>query len=355
MKFLFTGKRITGIQLVIPANEVRFEDEIDQYTFSREQSLKLQKVMGFKKHAIVPGEETVSDLAVAGLSQLIEQGAIDKNTFQALIVVSQSPDHFIPPTSNIIQGRLGLASDMLCLDINQGCAGYIIGLLQAFLLLEQASISRVVLVNGDVLSRKVSRQDRNSYPLVGDAVSITIVERDSNAGAVHIDLKMDGTKSNVLQIPAGGFRRFSDNETAILHQDDKGNLRALDHLVMDGTEVFNFVMRDVPPLILDNLAAAGLATDEVDCFAFHQPNKFMLEKLADKLKVPREKMPANIVEEFGNSSGATIPAVLAFNLADRLCREPLTLCLAGFGVGLTWASLCLRTAPLGFCAIQRYA
>jgi len=123
---------------------------------------------------------------------------------------------------------------------------------------------------------------------------------------------------------------------------------------MDGTEVFNFVMRDVPPLILENIADSGLATGDIDYFAFHQPNRFMLEKLADKLKVPREKVPANVVEELGNSSGTTIPAVLAFNLADRLCREPMTLCLAGFGVGLTWASLCLRTAPLRYCRIQRY-
>ncbi len=354
MKLLFQGKRIAGIHVVIPANEVRFEDEIGQYNFSPEQSLKLQKVMGFKKHAIVSGNETVSDLAVAGMTRLIEHGDISKDEIQALIVVSQSPDHFIPPTSNIIQGRLGLSTDMLCLDINQGCAGYIIGLIQAFMLLDQPSISKVVLVNGDVLSRKVSRQDRNSFPLVGDAASITIVERDINAVPVHISLKMDGTKSGILQIPAGGFRRFSDDETAILHQDDKGNLRSLDHLVMDGTEVFNFVMRDVPPLILENIADSGLATGDIDYFAFHQPNRFMLEKLADKLKVPREKVPANIVEELGNSSGTTIPAVLAFNLADRLCREPMTLCLAGFGVGLTWASLCLRTAPLRYCRIQRY-
>ena len=84
----------------------------------------------------------------------------------------------MPATSSLIQGRLGLKQDMLCLDINQACAGFVIGLIQAFMLLEQESINKVVLVNADVLSRKASPKDRNIYPLIGDGAAITIVERD---------------------------------------------------------------------------------------------------------------------------------------------------------------------------------
>lgn len=354
MNLRFRNKRISGILAVVPANEIRFEDEIDQYNFSAEQSLKLQKVMGYKSHAVVPGEETISDLAVYAFEKLFAAGRIARGGIDALLVVTQSPDHFIPPTSNIIQGRLGLPVDMLCYDINQGCAGYLIGLMQAFMLLDQPSIRRVALVNGDVLSRRVSRQDRNSYPLVGDALSVTILENSADAADIFMSLHMDGTKAGALCIPAGGFRCFSSPETAILHEDSKGNLRAADHLVMDGTEVFNFVMRDVPPLVLETLGTAGLTTADIDCFAFHQPNRFMLEKLADKLKVPRERMPANVVENFGNSSGVTIPVVLALNLADRLVGEPLTLCLSGFGVGLTWAAMTLPTKPLDFAILDRY-
>jgi len=86
----------------------------------------------------------VSDLAVAGLEHLFKNDLLHPDEFDALILITQSPDYFMPPTSNVIQGRLNLKHDLLCLDINQGCAGFIIGLMQAFSLLEQESIRKVV-------------------------------------------------------------------------------------------------------------------------------------------------------------------------------------------------------------------
>ncbi len=138
---------------------------------------------------------------------------------------------------------------MLCLDINQACAGFVVGLIQAFLLLEQESIRKVVLINGDVLSRKTSPKDRNIYPLIGDAASITVVERDPEDSVIHANMKMDGTRSEALMIPAGGFRLPSSPETAVLEDVGDNNLRAKDHLRMDGTAIFNFVQVEVPPLI----------------------------------------------------------------------------------------------------------
>jgi 3-oxoacyl-[acyl-carrier-protein] synthase-3 len=255
----------------------------------------------------------------------------------------------MPATSSVIQGRLGLKQDMFCLDINQGCAGFLIGLMQGFLLLDQPSIQRVVLVNADVLSRKVSTKDRNSYPLVGDGASITILERTDDATPIYMNLKMDGTRRDVLRIPAGGMRLPSSPETAVMAEDADGNLRSLDNLVMDGSAVFNFVQVEVPPMIDDLLQTAGKKMDDVDMFLFHQPNRFMLEKLADKMGVPYEKMPANIVEHYGNSSGVTIPLAIAHNLRHRVVGESINACLAGFGVGLTWASMLMRIGPMRFC------
>ena len=102
-------------------------------------------------------------------------------------------------------------------------------------------------------------------------------------------------------------------------------------------------------MIASLLESANRTADDVDFFVFHQPNKFMLEKLADKMGVPYSKMPSNIVEHFGNSSGVTVPMVLTFNLRDRLRSESLRLCLAGFGVGLTWSSMLIDVGPLSFC------
>ena len=348
MDFSFKGKKITGILSILPQKVVTFEEEMGNYSFSESKSLRLKKVMGYNTHRLAAPGQCSSDFCIHGLQYLFDNGLLAKDEIDALLFVSQSPDYFMPPTSNLIQGHFGLKQDMVCLDINQGCAGFEMGLLEAFMLLDQESINKVVLMNADVLSPKVSAHDRNSKPLIGDAAAITIIEKSDDDRPILSSVKMDGSDAKVLMIPAGGFRMPSSLETAVEHADEAGNLRALDHLVMEGDSVFNFVQREVPPMIAHLLDRAGLAPDDVDWYMFHQPNKFMLNKLADKIGIAREKMPANIVENFGNSSGVTVPLNISYNLGDSLERSSARLCMAGFGVGLTWSAILMRVGNLQF-------
>ena len=152
-----------------------------------------------------------------------------------------------------------------------------------------------------------------------------------------------------MKIPAGGMRLPASPETAAMNEDAEGNLRSLDNLVMDGSAVFNFVQVEVPPMIEEILRTAGKTMEDVDAFLFHQPNRFMLEKLASRMKVPLEKMPTNVVEHFGNSSGVTIPVALAYNLRETVTTAGIYACLSGFGVGLTWSSMLMCLGPMRFC------
>jgi 3-oxoacyl-[acyl-carrier-protein] synthase-3 len=349
MNFYYKNKKISGILTILPSNEVTFEDEMGNYNFSEAKSLKLKAAMGFNKKRIVNTGVTGSDLCLHGLTYLIDNNLLKKEEIDALILVTQSPDYIMPPTSNVIQGALGLKSDMLCLDINQGCAGYIVGLMQGFMLLDQLEIKKVVLLNADVLSPKVSKRDRNSNPLIGDAASITILERSDSASPISCTLKMNGQGAFALQIPAGGARLPNSAETAEMVEDANGNFRSKDHLVMKGDEVFNFVQTEVPPLIDEVFKLANITKEEIDYFMFHQPNRFMLQKLADKIGVSRDKMPSNIVENFGNSSGVTIPLAITFNIGNEIENKQFKLCLSGFGVGLTWAAMVLDIGTLAFC------
>jgi 3-oxoacyl-[acyl-carrier-protein] synthase-3 len=354
VNFTFRRKRISGLLTVVPANERSFVEEMKNFNFPEARSLKLKEVMGYDKRRLVESGVCVSDLAVFGLQNLFDLGLLNRDEIDALFLVTQSPDHFMPPTSNIIQGRLGLKQDVFCLDISQGCAGFVIGLIQAFLLLEQDHIRKVVLINADVLSRKASPKDRNIYPLIGDGASITVLERDTEDSVIHANLKMDGSRAEALIIPAGGLRIPSTSETARLEEVGDNNLRAKDHLFMDGAAIFNFVQVEVPPLIESLLARARISMDSVDYFFCHQPNRFMLEKLADKMKIPHDKMPNNVVEHFGNNSGATIPTAITFNLRERLLREKLRVCLAGFGAGLTWSAMLISLGNVDFNTIIEY-
>lgn len=354
MKYTFKNKKITGVLTVLPKNEIHFEDEIGNYNFSEKQSLKLGKVMGYGTRRVVDENTSVSDLCVAGLEYLFNHNKLDKRSIDALILVTQSPDHFLPATSNIISGRIGLGEDVLCLDINQGCAGFEIGLLQAYMLLGLEGVNKVVLLNADVLSKKVSVQDRNSRPLVGDGASITIVENVNDNSQVNVFVKMDGTSAMALQIPAGAFRLPNSPETAVLQEDAAGNFRALDHLVMKGDDVFNFVQTKVPELMQEMFDKMGTNKDTYDYYLFHQPNKFMLEKLAEKVEVPYEKMPNNICGKYGNGSNITVPLNICENLAENTLNSEYRVCLGGFGVGLTWSLIDCKLGKLDFCEIINY-
>jgi 3-oxoacyl-[acyl-carrier-protein] synthase III len=354
MNLKFKNKKITGILTVLPENEIKFDDEIDNYNFSRGQSLKLKLIMGYNKRRVVKEGTTISDLCIFGMNYLFKKNLLKKNEIDAMILVTQSPDHFMPPTSHIIQGKLNLKQDMICMDINQGCSGYITGLNQAFFLLEQDAVNKVVVLNADILSQKVSKKDRNNNPQIGDGASITIVEKDSSSKMIFGKVKVDGKGADVLIIPAGGFKLPSTKETAELKEDKAGNLRSLDHLVMKGDDVFNFVQREIPPMVDELLHKAGRKKDEIDYYMFHQPNKFMLKKLADKMDIPYEKMPNNIVENFGNASGVSLPTAITYNLGEKLLHESFLICMAGYGVGLNWGALLISLEKLTFCDIIYY-
>lgn len=350
MKTIFHNKKITGLLSVVPQTAVRFEDEVDNYNFPAAQTLRLQKVMGYKTHRIVKETTATSDLCCAGLEYILRRKWLEKDEIGGIVVATTSPDHFIPPVSSIIHGKFQLDPEVACVDINQGCVAFFWGILEAFMLLDHMPGKKVVVFAADVLSKKVSKKDRNSYPLIGDGAGIAVVENSETAPDIYATLRNQGDLEGVLRIPAGGSRMPCTPETAVLHDvEGDGNLRALDNLTMQGADVFNFVQAKVPPLIEETLEFAGTAKEDIDWYLFHQPNRFMLRKLAEKLKIPYEKMPMNTVEEFGNSSGACIPVSITCNLSQEMRARRFRCCLSAFGSGLTWGAMVMELGGLDFC------
>lgn len=350
MKTIFRNKKISGLLSVLPATTVKFEDEINNYTFPPKQTLRLQKVMGYKQHAIVKKTTATSDLCLVGLEYILQKGWLKKEEIGGIVVACSYPDHFIPPVSNIIHGKLELSEDVYCVDMSQGCVGFLMAFTQGLMLLDHIKNKKVVVISADVLSKKVSHQDRNSYPLVGDAAGIAVLENCEEENAIFTIIRNNGSMGDALTIPAGGSRMPCNEETAkLIDKDNDGNLRSLDNLTMKGSDVFTFVQTKVPPMIDEVLAYAGVTKDDIAYYLFHQPNKFMLKKLAEKIGVPYEKVPMNVVEEFGNSSGACIPVCATYNIADILKSENHRYCLSAFGSGLTWEAMVMEIGKLDFC------
>ena len=345
----FTGKRISSMLGILPETIGYFDDEVNNYSFPPKQTMRLKKIMGYNQHRLAKEASTVSDFAVYGLRYMLENNWIQRNEIGAVVVVTLCPDHFVPHISNIVQAACALDTDIICMDIPQGCCGFLLGLMQSLMLLEHMKDKKVVLINGDVLSHKVSKRDRNDYPLIGDATTITIVENDSNAKPVYFEMHTDGKRGDALKIPAGGFRMPCTAETAVMVDQGDGNFRSLDNICMDGSGIFNFVQTEVPPMLRDALQRNGKTVNDFDYFFFHQPNRFMLQKLAEKAGLPKEKLPMNLVENFGNPSGASIPLTAVFNCKEELLKKKNMCCLSAFGSGLAWGVTFMEIGHLANC------
>ncbi len=349
MEAVFKNKKISGILAVLPEKESYFDDEVGNYSFPEKQTMRLKKVMGFNKHRLAKDNSTTSQFCIEGLNHLLNTGRIKKEEIGAVIVVTLSPDHFLPHVSNIIHGECDLSADVFCMDIPQGCCGFLMGLIQAFMLLDNMKDKKVVLFNSDVLSHKVSKHDRNEYPLVGDITTVSIIENTESEEKIISRIFSDGKNRNVLKIEAGGFAMPSTAETAKEETDEEGNIRCLDNLHMDGAEVFNFAQREVPPFIEKMFSDYGISDEDIDYYIFHQPNKFMLKKIADKMQVSYDKMFMNVVEEYGNPSGASISTAIVHNLKDTITTREYNCCLCAFGSGLSWGGIIMKLGNMDFC------
>ncbi len=347
METRFKGKKITSILGILPETIGYFDDEVNNYSFPEKQTMRLKKVMGYNQHRLAKETSTVSDFAVYGLKYMLDNGWIERDEIGVVVTVTLCPDHFVPHISNIVQAECDLNTDVVCFDIAQGCCGFLVGLMQSFMLLEHMN-KKVVLINGDVVSHKVSKRDRNDYPLIGDGCAVTVVENGGDE-EIYYEMHTDGKRGDALKIPAGAFRMPSTSETAVMIDQGDGNFRSLDNICMDGSGVFNFVQIEVPPMLQSAFERNRKNVEDFDWFFFHQPNRFMLQKLAEKAGVPEDKLPMNLVENFGNPSGASIPLTAIFNCKEELLKKNNRCCLSAFGSGLAWGVVFMNIGNLNHC------
>lgn len=332
----FKNKKISAVYSVLPTHEVDFMDEAANYSFSEVQMKKLKRVMGFGTRRVALEGETVGDYAIYGIKQMLQDGVFTESEIGAIIVTTTSPDHFIPPISNIVQGKFDFDEDVVCIDISQGCCGYTVGLSYSFMTLEAMRDKKVLLIAGDMLSFKVSTRDRASRPIGGDGVTISVIENTNEENTVWCSLKNDGKDAFAVYIPAGGTRMPITPETTKEEEDEFGNWRGKQHLVMQGDLVFNIIINMTPVMIEELLSKSGDKIEDIDYFVCHQSSSFTLKKLAQRLEVSTDRLFNDIVPKYGNSSSATIPVTLCEHhkemFADGKSKKVM---FAAFGTGMS--------------------
>jgi 3-oxoacyl-[acyl-carrier-protein] synthase III len=300
---------------------------------------------GINQRYIADSSICASDLCQQAANQLIAKLDWDKSEIDVLIFISQTSDYILPATSNLLQHKLGLSKDCLCLDISLGCSAYVYGLSVVGNFLQNKQFKKALLLVGDTISRYSSPNDKSVFPLFGDVGSATAIEYDKSTPSIwHFEIGTDGNGSDAIKINDGGARNKIENENSLKpYQIDpeneiSGSRRNVD-LVLNGTDIFNFAIKVVPETIKKLLENTNTPIEDIDLLYLHQANMFMNETIRKKLKFSKEKTP-NSLPSFGNTNGASIPLTIVNSFQEiEKTKEKLDVVLCGFGVGLSWGAV----------------
>ena len=334
---------IAGVAMAVPEHTVKTAD-IDLFT--QEEADIFDNTVGIKSRHIAPDTMCASDMCQAAGEKLLEELGWAKDSVDALIFESVTGDYRTPPTSCLLQDRMGLSEDCFCVDIPMGCCGCMYAIVVAGNLLTTGQVKRALLLVGDTALRMGSMKDKSRVPLFGDGGTALALEYDVEAHSIIIDFHTFGKGSEALMTPHGGFRHPATPESFIYEDFGNGIVRAPIHTMINGMNVFSFAISKPPKSVEQFMADYQIDRyTDVDYFLIHQANKMIVDRVVKKLKLPTEKVPYNL-EEFGNLGGASIPSLMVTRIAERLRNEETTILGSSFGLGLSWGTMLLKTKPM---------
>lgn len=285
---------------------------------------------GIGQRHIVTGE-TTSDLASQVARKLLEKSQLDASEIDFIIVATITPDASMPSTAAMVQAAIG-AKKAFAYDLVAACSGFVFALSTAEKLLASGAYKRGLVIGAETLSRSVDWSDRSTAVLFGDGAGGVLLEVCEQPSFLAEILRTDGSRG--ASLTAG----IDQKETPFSTQS-----RQEPFIQMEGRAIFEFATRDVTATMAELLEQADMTVDCVDYFLLHQANIRILDKMARKLGVAREKFPANM-DKYGNTSAASLPILLSECVESGMLRldGSQTVLMAGFGGGLTWGTLLLQ-------------
>lgn len=331
---------LRGVTGTVPNNPVKSSD---LPFFTQEEADTFDETVGIKNRYIASGNICASDLCFDAAERLIAGLGWEKETIDVLLFVSVTGDFKTPPTSAILQDRLGLPSTTFVLDIPMGCCGCMYGINVAGNMLSAGTARRAIVLVGDTAMRMGNPKDKSRGPLFGDSGTALALEYDTTAEDIIIDFNTLGSGFQALMTPHGGYRHPITQESFVEQDFGNGIIRAPKDALINGMDVFSFAITKPPISVKKMLEQQGLDKDkDVDFFLIHQANKLIVDRLVKKLKLPIEKVPYNL-QKFGNLGGASILMLMVSEITEELSSKPLTLLCSSFGLGLTWGTMLLKT------------
>lgn len=281
---------------------------------------KIKNKVGIQSRHIAQKNEFAIDLGFNAANKLFESKDVRKEDIDFLIFCTQSPENALPSGSAILQHKLGLPKSIGAIDINQGCSGYIYGLFLCHALIKSKSCKMPLLITSDTYSKYISPADKSNRSIFGDGASATVFTNE-DVNFIDFELGTDGS----------GCENLVAYNSCLKHTEDFNS----PELYMNGTEIFNFTIKNIPSLVSNILERNNFTLKDIDLVIFHQANKFMLNHLRKKIGIPEEKFIIDM-EDTGNTVSSSIPIILSKYHEEVKTSKRILLC--GFGVGYSWGA-----------------
>lgn len=325
-----------AISAVVPKNVVNNRDFAKEY-FEEDMTATINALGIEQRHVCSNPETTALDMCCKAAERIFEDGKISREEIGAVVFVTQTPDMLIPNNASIAQFRLGLQRDTLAFDINHACAGWIYGLWNASLVVNNLN-KRVLLLDGDTNSKYVSPWDKGTALLFGDCGTATVIAPADKVSDWYFTFDTDGSKAATTSLDIGFRHQLSEKSFEYEIHKDGGKRRQID-MYMDGTSIFTHGFQIIPKLVTAFMDELESDESEYDRLIAHQANALLLRKIGKKIGFAEEKQ-ANIIHDFGNSSSTCIPLVISFE-KNMNTKHPLLYAI-GAGVAISIGDISLE-------------
>jgi 3-oxoacyl-[acyl-carrier-protein] synthase III len=287
---------------------------------------------GIKERRIADKNQATSDLAYEASRKALKAAGLGADELDLILVATTTPDMIMPNLGCVLQEKLG-AKKAAAFDIYAACSGFLYGMSIADAFIKAGAYKNILLVGAEILSRFTDWEDRGTCIIFGDGAGAVVIQRHTGKrGILSTHLHSDGSLGNLLYVPAGGTLHPASHET----------IRKRMHFIkMKGNETFKVAVRALEDVVQETLAHNKIKPEEIDYLIPHQANLRIIQAMAQRLKMPMEKVVLTL-PKYGNTSAASIPMALDEAVRDGRIKENHLLLFEAFGGGLTWASALVR-------------
>ena len=321
------GVRIAGIGSYAPAGVLTNKD-LERLVETTDEWI-VQRT-GMRRRHIAAPEQATSDLAVPAALAALDAAGKTAKEIDVIILATATPDYLFPATACLVGNRLGLAGTP-AFDISIACSGFVYAMTTAASLIRSGMYKTALVIGAETLSKIVDYTDRSTCVLFGDGAGAAVLERADENAFLGASLGADGADPTVLYLPGGGSRAPYSSLNGEFHD------RGMGFVHMQGQSVFKVAVNMMAASSTAALEQAGLGHNDIDFIVPHQANARIIDATVKMLKVAPEKCVVNI-EEYGNTSSASIPLALADAVASGRVKEGHIVVLVAFGGGLSWGA-----------------